>query len=222
MPFWRRKKKETSDKLVPINIQILIKEKRGRPAMWDITLEITNNTEQARRWGGVLNVDGEVLETPLGVRIVDKRRVAISNIVLQPREKLRIKGIIVQSPHMPQVLIESTPQIALVSEEGLKISVEKMVDPSEGGLFEVKIQIANESRITITQLPFRDRIPSTFEVDWGSITPRPDVVDTLPDGSTLVAWTLDLKPNEKQTLIYRVRARTLDAKISELYKLYPS
>jgi len=225
MFFWRKKKARPygyPDETAPITVRIFVEEREDKPAVWDITLEITNNTEQARRWGCVLKVDGEILETPLGVRVIDKNRIAISDIVLQPRQKVKLGGIVMMSPHAPRVSIEPTPQVMLASEEGrLRISVEKMVKPSEGGLLEVEIRIRNETQTTVSHLPFRDRVPNTFEVDRTSINPQPDSVDELSDGSILIAWTLDLGPNEERTLTYRVRAKTRGAKISELYRIYP-
>jgi len=182
MFFWRRKRKGAgisrsvphrySDKLAPITVRIFVEERKSRPGIWDITLEIINNTEQTKRWSEVLNVDGEILEIPLGVRLIDKSRILISNIVLQPKQKLRLGGIVVLSPHVPRVSVEAMPRVILADEgRKLRISVEKMVNPFEGGLFEVKIQIINESQSAVSQLPFKDRISNTFEVDRMSIDP---------------------------------------------------
>lgn len=208
---------------LPVEIKVLTEERIDAPAIWDITLEITNKTEQTESFEAILNVDGKIIETPSNVRVIDKNKIAIKNLVLQPKETVRLTGLTVMSASVPQITIEMTEKKAPELLENIpkcNISVEKTVEPTKDEWFEVRVQITNESQSRIPQFPFIDRVPRTFEVDRETINPRPMTIDILRDGDVLMKWELSLGPKETKTITYRVKARTSAAKISELFMIY--
>lgn len=103
--------------------------------------------------------------------------------------------------------------------EGVRISMEKTVTPTKGGWLEVLIQLINESKATVPEIPFTDLVPKAFEVDKRSISPQPEMIEDISEG-TLIRWKLELNPEEKKILSYRVKAKTPDADISELLRAH--
>ncbi len=208
---------------LPVKIRVITEERINAPAIWDITLEITNKTEQTERFESILNVEGKIIEIPSNVRVVGKNKIAIENLVLQPKETIRITGLTITSASVPRITIEMVKKETPEQMEKIpkcKISIEKTIEPTGDEWFEVRIQIANASQSPISQLPFNDRVPSTFEVDRETINPRPKAFDILQNGDVLMKWELSLGPQETKAITYRVKARTPDAKISELYMIY--
>ncbi|MEX0569440.1 MAG: hypothetical protein Q6363_009860 [Candidatus Njordarchaeota archaeon] len=101
-----------------------------------------------------------------------------------------------------------------------QISVEKEVEPAEEDWFEVKAKIINESKISVPQHIFTDRIPETFELDERSVNPPPEAIDILPEGGVLIRWKLSFAPGEEKIVSYKVKARVPEARIADLYAVY--
>lgn len=117
------------------------------------------------------------------------------------------------------ITLEEVPKVTGMLAKRL-ISVEKEVEPVEEDWFEVKAKIINESKIAVPHHVFTDRVPEAFELDERSVTPPPEASDILPEGGVLIRWGLSFAPGEEKIVSYKVKARTPDARIADLYAVY--
>ncbi|MCR8463139.1 MAG: hypothetical protein QXH55_03165 [Candidatus Korarchaeota archaeon] len=100
------------------------------------------------------------------------------------------------------------------------ITVEKDVEPLEEGRFKVMLSLTNESQISIPIHVITDRVPTTFEFDERSANPKPKSIEVTPEGAVLCRWEISLKPGERKTITYEVKARSPEARVKDLKLLY--
>lgn len=117
MLFRRKKKKKEEDtyprvpsmkseEIMSVKMKVSVREVKGAPGVWDVVLKFVNDSDETKNVKATLSVEGEILESPPNIRLIERNKIMIDDMVLQPKQAIEFSGIKIFNTRKPTIYVE--------------------------------------------------------------------------------------------------------------------